>query len=50
MALASADFHTGRFYGAMCPQIQVRIPRCLQRAMNSNSVEIKFIGEYHEPT
>jgi hypothetical protein len=23
MALASADFHTGRYYGSMCPQFNL---------------------------
>jgi hypothetical protein len=28
----------------------VRIPRCLQRGMNSNLAAFNFIGEYHEST
>jgi hypothetical protein len=29
---------------------EVRIPRYLQRGMNSNLVAFNFIGEYREPT
>jgi hypothetical protein len=27
-----------------------QFPRCLERGMNSNSLGINFIGEYHEAT